>query len=44
MATWKQEHIMLTKVGERALASAEAGAGKITITRIVGSSYNPSDL
>lgn len=44
MATWKQEHIMLTKVGEIALASAEAGAGKITITRIVGSSYNPSDL
>lgn len=44
MATWKQEHVMLTKVGERALASAEAGEGKITITRIVGSSYNPSDL
>ena len=44
MATWKQENIMLTKVGERALASAEAGTGKITITRIVGSSYNPSDI
>lgn len=44
MATWKQEHIMLTKVGERALASAESGAGKITITRIVGSTFNPSDI
>lgn len=44
MATWKQEHIMLTKVGERALASAESGAGKVTITRIVGSTFNPSDI
>lgn len=44
MATWKQEHITLTKVGERALASAESGAGKITITRIVGSTFNPSDI
>lgn len=44
MATWKQEHIMLTKVGEKALASAEAGTGKITITRIVGSTFNPSDI
>lgn len=44
MATWKQEHIMLTKVGERALASAESGEGKITITRIVGSTFNPSDI
>lgn len=44
MATWKQENIMLTKVGERALASAEAGTGKITITKIVGSDYNPSDI
>lgn len=44
MATWKQEHIMLTKVGEKALASAEAGTGKITVTRIVGSTFNPSDI
>lgn len=44
MATWKQEHIMLTKIGEKALASAEAGTGKITITKIVGSDYNPSDI
>ena len=44
MATWKQENIMLTKVGERALASAEAGTGKITITKIVGSDFNPSDI
>lgn len=44
MATWKQEHIMLTNIGEKALASAEAGTGKITITRIVGSDYNPSDI
>lgn len=44
MATWKQEHIMLTKVGEKALASAEAGTGKITITRVVGSTFNPSDI
>ena len=44
MATWKQENIMLTKIGEKALASAEAGTGKITITRIVGSDYNPSDI
>lgn len=44
MATWKQENIMLTEVGERALASAEAGTGKITITKIVGSDFNPSDI
>ena len=44
MATWKQENIMLTKVGERALSSAEAGTGKITITKIVGSDFNPSDI
>ena len=44
MATWKQEHIMLTKIGEKALASAEAGTGKITVTRIVGSTFNPSDI
>ena len=44
MATWKQENIMLTNVGERALASAEAGTGKITITKIVGSDFNPSDI
>ena len=44
MATWKQENIMLTKVGEKALASAEAGTGKITITRVVGSDFNPSDI
>lgn len=44
MATWKQENIMLTKVGEKALASAEAGTGKITITKIVGSDFNPSDI
>lgn len=44
MATWKQEHIMLTKVGEKALSSAEAGTGKITVTRIVGSTFNPSDI
>lgn len=44
MATWKQENIMLTKVGERALASAEAGTGKITITKIVGSDFNTSDI
>ena len=44
MATWKQENIMLTKVGEEALASAEAGTGKITITKIVGSDFNPSDI
>ena len=44
MATWKQENIMLTKVGEQALSSAEAGTGKITITKIVGSDFNPSDI
>ena len=44
MATWKQENIMLTKVGEKALASAEADTGKITITKIVGSDFNPSDI
>ena len=44
MATWKQENIMLTKVGERALASAEAGEGKITITKVIGSEFNPVDM
>ena len=44
MATWKQENIMLTKTGEQALANAEAGEGKIHITRVIGSSFSPSDL
>ena len=44
MATWKQENIMLTKVGEQALANAEAGEGKITITKIIGSSFIQDDI
>ena len=44
MATWKQENIMLTKVGEQALANAEAGEGKITITKVIGSSFIQDDI
>ena len=44
MATWKQENIMLTKVGEQALANAEAGEGKITITKVVGSAFTTEDI
>lgn len=44
MATWKQENIMLTKVGEQALANAEAGEGKITITKVIGSSFSSEDI
>lgn len=44
MATWKQENIMLTKVGEQALANAEAGEGKITITKVIGSSFAQDDI
>lgn len=44
MATWKQENIMLTKVGEQALANAEAGEGKITITKVIGSAFTQDDI
>ena len=44
MATWKQENIMLTKVGEQALTNAEAGEGKITITKVIGSSFSQDDI
>lgn len=35
MASWNQDHIMLTKAGAKALAKVQTGQGQLTITRAV---------